>query len=278
MFRNLTLVIFTYYLITVSALVLGLYYFVVVLSLDNFTLIFAITFIVIALMGILMATLSIEPLKEHFNNLERFTKETLHELNLPINTITANTNMLKKTATDEKSIKRIERIDMAAKMLHERYEELDYLIKKQMLQELVESFELSELIAQRIDFLSSLYSQFSFKQDLHVTQIYADKIGLLKVIDNLIENAVKYSKDSHKIDIVLKNNILKITDFGKGMDEVELLNIFDDYYQNDTTMAGFGIGLALVKSYCDRYKILLHVESKKHEGTTVSLNFKEVII
>jgi signal transduction histidine kinase len=43
-------------------------------------------------------------------------------------------------------------------------------------------------------------------------------------------------------------------------------------------MAGFGIGLGLVKSYCDRYKILLHVESKKYEGTTVSLNFKEVVI
>jgi signal transduction histidine kinase len=278
LFRNLSLVILTYYVITVFALVLGLYYFVIVLGLNNFALILGISFIVSILMGLLMATLAIEPLKEHFSNLERFTKETLHELNLPINTITANTNMLKKTASDEKSIKRINRIDMAAKMLQERYEELDYLIKKQMLQETIESFELSQIISQRVDFLSSLYSQFTFEQNLKTTEIIADKIGLLKVIDNLIENAVKYSSDSRKIKLILDNNTLKIIDYGKGMDEVELLNIFDHYYQNDTTMAGFGIGLGLVKSYCDRYKILLHVESKKHEGTTVSLNFKEVVI
>ncbi len=259
-------------------LVFGLYYFVVVLAVDNFTLIFTISTILTILMGLLMATLAIEPLKEHLNNLERFTKETLHELNLPINTITANTNMLKKSAVDDKSLKRIQRIDTAASMLQKRYEELDYLIKKQMKKEDLESFELSCVIAERIDFLSSLYSNFTFEKNLNQTEIFADKIGLLKVIDNLIENAVKYSSNSRKIDILLDNDTLKIIDYGKGMDEVELLNIFDHYYQNDTTMAGFGIGLGLVKSYCDRYKILLHVESKKHEGTTVSLNFKEVII
>jgi len=147
-----------------------------------------------------------------------------------------------------------------------------------MLQELIEEFELSEVIKERIDFLSSLYSGFLFEKKLYKTEIIADKIGLLKVIDNLIENAVKYSADSRKITLILQDNTLKIIDYGAGMDEVELLHIFERYYQNDTTMTGFGIGLGLVKSYCDRYKILLHVESEKHIGTTVSLNFKEVII
>ncbi len=254
----------------------GLYYFVVILGLHDFSLILGITFIITGLMGLIMATLALEPLREHFNNLERFTKETLHELNLPINTITANTNMLKKNMTDEKSIKRLGRIEMAATMLQERYEELNYLIQKQMHKELIESFELADIISQRIDFLSSLYSRFKFEKKLEATYISSDRIGLLKVLDNLIENAVKYSKDSRNISVVLHDGVLEIIDYGEGMDEVELLNIFDRYYQNNTAMPGFGIGLGLVKSYCDRYKIDLHVKSKKHEGTTVSLNFKEV--
>ncbi|MEA3522854.1 MAG: HAMP domain-containing sensor histidine kinase [Campylobacterota bacterium] len=268
----------TYYVITVFTVVSGLYYFVVMLQLHDFTLILGITFVITGLMGLLMATLALEPLREHFNHLERFTKETLHELNLPINTITANTNMLQKNTTDEKSIKRIQRIEMAAKMLQERYEELNYLIQKQMHKETIETFELSHVISERIDFLSSLYSRFDFEKNLQMTDISSDRWGLLKVIDNLIENAVKYSSDSRNIRIVLKDAILEIIDYGDGMDEVELLHIFDRYYQNDATMPGFGIGLGLVKSYCDRYKIDLHVKSKKHKGTTVSLNFKEVKI
>jgi len=278
LFRNLTIVILAYYLITVFVVVSGLYYVVVVLGFKDLIAVFAIAFILTAMMGVIMTTLALEPLREHFNNLERFTKETLHELNLPINTITANTNMLKKSVSDDKSIKRIARIDTAAKMLQERYEELDYLIKKQMQRELIETFEVSQLLLQRIDLLKSLYSNFEFETELDMLKISADKLGLQKVIDNLIENAVKYSKNSHKITLRLKDDTLEIIDYGDGMDEVELLNIFDRYYQNDATMPGFGIGLGLVKSYCDRYKILLHVRSKKHKGTTVSLNFKEVMI
>jgi signal transduction histidine kinase len=255
-----------------------LYYFVVVLKLHDFAIILGITFVVTGLMGLLMATLALEPLRTHFNNLERFTKEILHELNLPINTITANTNMLKKNSTDEKSLKRIKRIEMAASMLQERYEELNYLIQKQMHKEIIETFELSQIVSNRIEFLSSLYGRFSFEKNLDDIQISCDKIGLLKVIDNLIENAVKYSSDSRHISVTLREDTLHIIDYGEGMDEVELLHIFDRYYQNDATMPGFGIGLGLVKSYCDRYKIDLHVKSEKYKGTTVSLNFKEVII
>lgn len=278
MFRNLTWVILAYYVITVFLVVSGLYYFVLVLGFQDLGVILAITFVLTGMMGMIMAALALEPLRAHFDHLEHFSKETLHELNLPINTITANTNMLKKGSSDAKMLKRIARINTAAEMLRERYEELNYLIQKQMQKELIESFELSDVLRDRIDLLRSLYSRFEFEQEMEKTQIRADRIGLLKVIDNLIENAVKYSKDSRKILVRLKGGILNVIDYGEGMEEVELLSIFDHYYQNDATMPGFGIGLALVKSYCDRYKIGLHVKSKKYEGTTVSLNFKEVII
>jgi signal transduction histidine kinase len=278
LFRNLTVVILAYYVITVFLVVSGLYYFVVVLGFRDLNIILAIAFVLTGLMGMIMAALALEPLRAHFENLERFTKETLHELNLPISTITANTNMLKKGISDAKTLKRIDRINTAAQMLQERYEELNYLIQKQMQKELIETFELSEVILERVDLLRSLYSRFEFEHALEKAEIRADRLGLLKVIDNLIENAVKYSKDSRKILLSFKDGVLSIIDYGEGMDEVEILNIFDRYYQNDATMPGFGIGLGLVKSYCDRYKIGLHVKSKKHEGTTVLLNFKEVML
>jgi len=276
LFRNLTWVILSYYLASVLLVVSGLYYFVVVLGFTQLHLIFGITIVLTVLMGMLMATLALEPLREHFKELERFTKETLHELNLPVSTIRANTEMLKKSLPDEKSRKRIERIESAAQMLQERYNELNYLIQKQMHQERIETFALEQLIRERIEFLKGLYSRFEFDVQLHELAIHSDRMGLSKVIDNLMENAVKYSGSSRHVRIILENEQLRITDFGVGMDEVALLKIFDRYYQNDATMPGFGIGLGVVKSYCDRHRIGLHVKSAPGEGTTVTLNFKEV--
>ncbi len=84
-----------------------------------------------ALGGVMISKLAIDPLQEHVTNLQNLSKETLHELNLPISTIFTNSNMLKKNMQSEKDLKRLTRIDTACSMLQERYNELDYMIKKQ---------------------------------------------------------------------------------------------------------------------------------------------------
>ena len=225
-------------------------------------------------LGKILSKIAIEPLKEHFYHLDRFSKETLHELNLPINTITANVAMLRKTHDDEKSKKRLERIELATKMLKERYNELDYLIKKQMEKEVVERFDLCELIQERISFLSGLYPSVEWDIECKPFEVELDRIGLAKVIDNLVDNGVKYSSETPKIIVKMLENRLSICDHGCGMDEVALVRIFDQYYQNDTTMAGYGIGLGLVKRYCDRSSIRLRVDSQVNRGTCMHLEFK----
>jgi signal transduction histidine kinase len=226
-------------------------------------------------LGKILAKIAIEPLKEHFNHLDRFSKETLHELNLPINTITANVSMLRKTHTDEKSLKRLERIELASQMLKERYNELDYFIKKQMEKERVESFDLAVLIDERLSFLSGLYPQVVWEKRCESLIVTLDRIGLAKVIDNVIDNGVKYSPFTPKITVTLHHTTLTISDKGEGMDEMELMRIFDRYYQSDKSMPGYGIGLGLVKRYCDRYRIALRVHSIKGEGTTITLEFNK---
>jgi signal transduction histidine kinase len=149
------------------------------------------------------------------------------------------------------------------------------MIKKQSLQELKESFFLDELVLQRVEFLKQVYPKFKFNLDLKSTKIVCDRTGLSKVIDNLIDNGVKYSPNSNICDITLKNHTLYIKDYGCGMDEVELLKIFDRYYQSNEEMQGFGIGLSIVKRFCDTNSIDLKFISKPKEGTTVLLKFKE---
>ncbi|MDD5372019.1 MAG: HAMP domain-containing sensor histidine kinase [Sulfurimonas sp.] len=275
MFRNLRIIIFIYYMVTAVSILTVLYYFVTVVQIQNTLLLLLILFILVAFAGIIIAKLSIDPLFEYVTNLQNLSKETLHELNLPISTIMANIHMLKKNLPNDKDLKRIARIESACEMLKQRYNELDYMIKLQSSSVKYEIIYLDELLRERVDFFKQIFPNVEFNLELTPTQINNDKVGLSKVIDNLIDNAVKYSLNIHKIDIKLQNFTLGVSDYGCGIDEVELLKIFDDYYQSNQNMRGFGIGLGMVKRFCDTNKILLKLKSKPDVGTTVILKFKE---
>lgn len=227
------------------------------------------------LSGVFISKLAIDPLEEYVKSLQDLSKETLHELNLPISTIMTNSHMLKKNMSNEKDLKRMQRIETACTMLQQRYNELDYMIKTQTQKTIQEEFDLSEVVQKRVEFLESIYPHIKFTTELQSTHIVSDKIGVAKVIDNIIDNGVKYSPNANKIDIKLDNYKLHIQDYGCGMDEVELLKIFDTYYQSNENMQGFGIGLSMVKRFCDRHSIGLSFKSKKDAGTTVTLQFKE---
>jgi len=253
------------------------YYFVNILHVENLYLFVLIIFCIVVLSGVFISKLAVDPLAEYVHNLQILSKETLHELNLPISTIMATTQLLNKNTEDEKMAKRLARIDTACAMLQERYNELDYLIKMQTQQSVQEEFFVDVLVQERVSFVQKIYPQMSFHFYAEKMQIFGDKKGLAKVIDNIIDNGVKYSATSKQIDIEVKNNIITIKDYGIGMDEVELVHIFDNYYQTNKNMQGFGIGLNLVKRFCEKNRIELLFESSKNIGTTVQLKFKNEI-
>jgi signal transduction histidine kinase len=208
-------------------------------------------------------------------NLLHLVKEIFHELNIPLSTIQANSAMLKKKATDEKTLLRLERIDGATLRLHRLYTELIYNIKKEIEPIEKEHFLLSKLIQERVDAFRD-FGRNEFELSLEDIEIFADKIGFEKIVDNLISNAMKYSDKTQSIKIILQNNTLIIEDKGIGMDETQLVTVFERYYQLDSTAIGEGIGLAIVKSYCDNEKIKVSIYSKKNEGTKVLLNLSKI--
>lgn len=275
MFRNLRLHIFIFYFLTVSLFLLLLYYVLEVLAVFNPLVLGGVLFALVILSAVFISKLAIDPLEAYVKNLQALSKETLHELNLPISTIITNTQMLKKNIEDTKNLKRIDRVENACKMLQQRYNELDYLIKMQTKQKIKEKFFLDELVKERVDFIQKIYPNMEFNLSLASYELFMDKIGLAKVIDNLIDNGVKYSQSSKKIDIKIQNDMLLVQDYGIGMDEVELLSIFDNYYQINRDMQGFGIGLGMVKRFCDENGIDLIFDSSPNVGTTVKLKFKK---
>jgi signal transduction histidine kinase len=197
----------------------------------------------------------------------------LHEINLPIATIDANIKMILKSL-DSKNAIRANRIIGSTKRLKRLYNKLSYAIKKDIMPIEKEEFNLKDLIDELIDGYKEIFGD-RFNLNLHNLYLKTDKTGLEQAIENVVINALKYSNKN--IDITIKSNLLIIKDYGKGMDANELLKIYDRYYQGDKSYKGSGIGLSLVKEFCDKEKIEIKINSTPNIGTTVSFNFNNIL-
>jgi signal transduction histidine kinase len=205
--------------------------------------------------------------------LEHLVREVLHEINLPVATIEANLSMIRRDLSgDGKNIRRLDRILSASRRLKKLYRQLSYNIRREIAPVEKESFDLASMLRERIAEFESLGRQ-SFYLETEDLAITADRIGLEQVIDNLLENAMKYSGADSTIKICLRGTELKIIDEGIGMDENEILRIYERYYQGDRRAGGEGIGLALVKRYCDENRLKLRILSSPGKGTGVHIDF-----
>ncbi len=107
--------------------------------------------------------------------------------------------------------------------------------------------------------------------------INADKEAISESLVNLIDNAVKYSKDSKYIEIKTSkkgdNVIVEITDKGIGITKTDQKLIFDQFFRvskgdNVHDVKGTGLGLTIVKNIIDAHNGKIEVESKLGEGST----------
>ena len=109
--------------------------------------------------------------------------------------------------------------------------------------------------------------------------VYADQDRIGQVLINLITNAIKYSPESHDVNIRIWKSAedrvtVSVKDRGVGIDEADHQNIFKRFYriteEEEDTYSGFGIGLFLANEIIDRHQGVLEVKSKKGEGSEFS--------
>jgi len=140
-----------------------------------------------------------------------------------------------------------------------------------------ERFDLKSLVEERIEIFKE-QKRNAFELDLASYEIEVDKIGFEQMFDNIVSNAMKYSSKEAPISVRFDTSILSIEDRGVGMSTTELLRVHERYYQADDKKDGEGIGLSLVKAYCDDEGIDIHIKSQKDVGTTVVLDMSKVHI
>ena len=119
--------------------------------------------------------------------------------------------------------------------------------------------------------------QLNARNDL----IDADEVHFTNLITNLIDNAVKYSKDNLLIRITThstsKSLVIRIEDNGIGMSKETQRRIFEKFYRAHTgnlhNVKGFGLGLSYVKTIVDAHQGKIKVDSIVGKGTTFTLEF-----
>lgn len=124
--------------------------------------------------------------------------------------------------------------------------------------------------------------------DLHAKKdlIDADEVHFTNLINNLVDNAVKYSTEGLQIRISTTSNSSKLTirieDNGIGMSKETVKRIFEKFYRAHTgnlhNVKGFGLGLSYVKNIVDAHHGKIKVESLLGRGTTfiIDLPFSKV--
>ena len=110
-------------------------------------------------------------------------------------------------------------------------------------------------------------------------EVMADDDGLGQILDNLVDNAVKYSPEGGLVRVAWSYGeetvILEVSDEGPGIPEADLLRIFERFYRVDKArsreLGGTGLGLAIVKHLASSMKGGVGVESTVGKGTTFTV-------
>jgi two-component system phosphate regulon sensor histidine kinase PhoR len=220
-------------------------------------------------------------------NKSEFVSNVSHELRTPLALISmfAETLEMGRVRTEEKKMEYYQIIHKETSRLTGivnkilTFSQMDADKKEFHLQDT----DLNEVIRDILDTYSFHLQQKGFTSHLHDGEepllVQADREALQEVLINLLDNAIKYSKDRKEIDIFSgkKEDMAFITvqDYGIGISKEDQKQVFDKFFRVSTgdlaKSKGTGLGLSLVKHIIDQHGGKVTVESTPGQGSSFSI-------
>jgi PAS domain S-box-containing protein len=219
----------------------------------------------------------------------RFITTTSHEFRTPLTGIISNAELLEIYShrfSEEKKLELVKRIQNSGKYLARLLD--DILIVEKAEEDGLDFFprELDlTTICQAIlqDFQVDLPEKhsISFRVNGSIRPTYADERLLQFIFINLLNNAIKYSPEGGKIELVVtyqeQNVLIQVKDKGISIPAGDQLKIFDNFYRatNTGTIPGTGLGLTIVKKSVELHQGTIQVESQVGLGTTFTISLPD---
>jgi signal transduction histidine kinase len=205
------------------------------------------------------------------NYKDKFIEHSIHEIKTPLTVIKLNAQLRNRNSGEDKYSSKIEG---AIKSLENSYEDMVFLHTKENIYYSNEDLNIKEVLIERIKYFEVIALTQNRKLELKVSNgliLNMSKIELIRLIDNNLSNAIKYSKIGSIIEILLIENELKFLSYGNQIKDVK--KIFKKYSRENNSVGGHGLGLAIVKDICTKYKILIYVNSLENGLNIFSYKF-----
>lgn len=240
-------------------------------------LIFSIVFLSLVIYA--LSKLFLHPLRDTIAKLDRFIRDTTHELNTPLSVITMSIEQLNKEHLDSKQLKQINRISVASRTISNLYQDLTFLMMYEQNKNHNTPIDMPLLLKERLEYFRPLADakKITMQSDLEPCIVVMDRDKMIRIIDNLLSNAIKYNKPSGKIEILLTAEFLRISDTGIGIPPDKLDEIFNRYTRFDEANGGFGIGLNLIQMICQEYRFTIGVDSQLGKGTAFTIGWETAL-
>lgn len=222
-----------------------------------------------------------------------FLAQMSHEIRTPLNVITSNIGFINELVLDkieEEYQDCFQSIDLASNRI---IRTVDLILNMSELQtgSYKPSYTNLDLNSTILNKLYAEYQRAAKFKGLNLTYkcmasepvITGDEYSVTQIFANLIDNAIKYTKEG-KVNIILSQNeegkkIVEIEDTGIGIAKEFIPRLFDMFAQEEQgytrTYEGNGLGLALVKRYCGVNNADIQVESRKNLGSVFRVIFNK---
>lgn len=230
--------------------------------------------------GLVQRQSFIDELESKNAELEQFTYTVSHDLKSPLVTITGFLGYLEKDAlsgNQEKIKSAVERISSAARKMQALLNDLLELSRIGRIINLPEHVPFEEIVREAIERVRGRLDakNAQVKIQAHLPSVYGDRVRLVEVVQNLIDNAAKYTSPETLpcIEIGTKENdghqaVFFVHDNGIGIDPQFQERIFGLFNKLDVRAEGTGIGLTLVKRIIEVHGGQIWVESELGKGAT----------
>ena len=229
----------------------------------------------------------IDRLEENFEKQSQFVSDASHELKTPLTVIKSYANLLRRHGLEDK-----EMADEAIQAIHSEANRIQKMTETFLdVASLEKEIELELNVVNLVSLCQTILKQLKevYKREiaLHFEQspilIMADELKIKQVIIILLDNAIKYSNDN--IEVFLEKNevsaIVQVRDYGIGIPQEEIENIFERFYRVDKARSretgGSGLGLHIAKRIMKLHKGEINIKSKEGRGTVIELLLPTVL-
>ena len=231
-----------------------------------------------------------ERLEESFEKEQQFTADVSHELRTPVTVIISQCEyLIEDPVLEEEEKEEIMIILRQARRMSKLINEMLMIARGEMSEsydmEEVDLILLTEVIVEELhEQAEKKKIQISVSSDRDV-KMMGNHTLLLRMMMNLVQNAISYGKEHGHIDILWKEQgdmiIGEVKDDGIGIDQEDIPKIWDRFYRVDKSRSrengGTGLGLSMVHFIVAVHGGQIHVESKNGEGTSFIFQFPKIL-